>query len=86
MDHFYNRMLTATRMITTCLVLLVMVSPQVKAQSTTIQGSITDATDGSPIVGANILIKSTTHGTITDVDGKFTVECEKSKVRMIQRD
>jgi len=83
MDQFYNRMLTATRMITTCLVLLVMVSSQVKAQSTTVQGTITDAADGSPIVGANILIKSTTQGTITDVDGKFTLEASANDVLVV---
>ena len=27
-----------------------------------------------PVTGANILVKGTTNGTITDLDGKFTLE------------
>lgn len=28
---------------------------------------------GIPVIGANILVKGTTNGTITDMDGKFTL-------------
>lgn len=36
-----------------------------------ITGTVIDAT-GMPIIGANVMVKGTTNGTITDIDGKFT--------------
>ena len=38
-----------------------------------IQGTITDAATGEPLIGANILIKGATVGTATDVDGTYLV-------------
>ncbi len=38
-----------------------------------VSGTVTSGEDGSPIPGANILLKGTTIGTITDADGKFTI-------------
>ncbi len=35
-------------------------------------GTVVDETD-EPIIGANVLIKGTTNGTITDIDGKFVI-------------
>ncbi|MEY8685057.1 SusC/RagA family TonB-linked outer membrane protein [Bacteroides sp. AN502(2024)] len=39
-----------------------------------VQGKVVDATTGESIIGANIVIKGTTIGTITDFDGNFTLE------------
>ena len=39
----------------------------------TITGKIVDA-KGEPIIGANVIIKGTTNGMISDVDGKFTLQ------------
>ena len=41
-------------------------------QQKTINGKVLDAT-GEPIIGANVLVKGTTNGTITDIDGNFTL-------------
>lgn len=43
-------------------------------QAIKVQGKVVDATTLETIIGANILIKGTTIGTITDIDGKFTLE------------
>ena len=45
-------------------------SPQQERR--TISGIVQDAM--GPIVGANIIVKGTTNGNITDMDGKFTIE------------
>lgn len=42
------------------------------AQST-VSGIITDADTNEPLIGANILAKGTTTGTITDIDGSYTI-------------
>lgn len=47
------------------------------AQDKTVEGIVTDAADKSPVVGANVLVKGTTIGTITDVDGKFKLSVPK---------
>ena len=39
-----------------------------------IRGSVTSAADGQPLIGANVLIKGTAIGTITDLDGSFSIE------------
>lgn len=39
-----------------------------------ISGTVTDATNGEPIIGANIIVEGTTLGTTTDVFGKFSMD------------
>ncbi len=48
---------------------------QVFAQSKTITGNIVDS-NKEPIVGATVMIKGTTNGTITDVNGNYTIKAE----------
>ncbi|TRX72643.1 TonB-dependent receptor [Carboxylicivirga sp. M1479] len=45
-----------------------------------IKGKVTDAADGSPIIGVNVYEKGTTNGTITNLDGEYnlTVKDEAS--------
>lgn len=55
------------------LLLLSVVSLKVDAQQRVIIGTITSGTDKAPIPGANVQIKGTTVGSITDLDGNFTI-------------
>ena len=41
-------------------------------QKQSVSGVIKDAT-GEPVIGASVLEKGTTNGTITDFDGRFTL-------------
>ncbi|MCB9304400.1 MAG: von Willebrand factor type A domain-containing protein [Lewinellaceae bacterium] len=43
-------------------------------QAFTLKGIVVDKDSGDPLVGANVLIKGTTQGTVTDFDGKFQLE------------
>ena len=43
-------------------------------QTGIISGKLTDQADGAPLVGANVMVKGTTMGTITDTDGNYTLE------------
>ncbi len=47
-------------------------------QKRTITGTIIDET-GTPMIGVSVLIKGTTEGTITDIDGKYSVELPAGK-------
>lgn len=42
-------------------------------QSSTIRGTVVDA-NGIPVIGASVLVKGTSNGTITDIDGNFTLQ------------
>ena len=45
----------------------------VMAQTSTVTGVVISEEDGEPIVGASVLVKGTTLGTVTDIDGKFSI-------------
>lgn len=45
----------------------------VNAQITKVTGTVISEEDGLPVVGASVAVKGTTTGTITDMDGKFTL-------------
>lgn len=40
----------------------------------TVTGTVTDAADGTPIIGANILLKGSKKGVISDLDGNFSIQ------------
>lgn len=46
----------------------------------TVSGTVTSASDGEPLIGASVLVKGTTIGTDTDIDGKFTVKAKNGDV------
>lgn len=48
----------------------------------TVTGTVLDPT-GEPVIGASIIVKGTTNGTVTDVDGKFTLEVPENSVLQI---
>ncbi len=43
------------------------------AQSKTVTGKIIDST-GEPVIGASVLVKGTTNGVISDIDGNFSIQ------------
>ena len=42
------------------------------AQVSQVTGNVMSEEDGLPVVGASVLVKGTTVGTVTDIDGNFT--------------
>lgn len=48
------------------------VAVQPRQQSATVKGLVSDS-DGEPLMGAGVMIKGTSNGTITDMDGNFTL-------------
>ncbi|MGL1888137.1 MAG: TonB-dependent receptor [Reichenbachiella sp.] len=45
----------------------------------TVKGRVTDATDGSGIPGVNILVKGSTNGTVTDLEGNYTIVVDEAE-------
>ena len=42
----------------------------------TVSGTVTEASTGDPLTGANVIVKGTTNGSITDFDGNFNINVE----------
>lgn len=64
------------------LVLGLLLSVGAVAQQMSVKGTVKDQT-GEPIIGANVLVKGTTTGVVTDPDGKFEVPAAKNAVLLI---
>jgi len=62
---------------------LIVIAPVEIMQQQKITGTITDATNGEPIIGANVVIEGTTIGTVTDANGKFTLNIQKSDAVLV---
>ena len=56
----------------------------VTAQTQTITGVVISEEDGQPVIGASVLVKGTQLGTITGVDGDFTLSNVPSSAKTLQ--
>ena len=52
------------------------------AQQITVKGLVKDGT-GEPVIGANVLVKGTTNGTITDFDGNFQLSANQGDIIVV---
>ncbi len=52
-------------------------------QTTKVSGIVIDAVSGEPIIGANILVKGTSSGASTDLDGKFTLDIPRGATLVV---
>jgi len=60
------------------IVLLVLLLPAMSmAQAIIVSGTVTDAADRSPLPGVSVLVKKSTRGTATNVDGTYTLNVIK---------
>jgi TonB-linked SusC/RagA family outer membrane protein len=60
----------------TCLALAIALSSF--AQERTVSGKVTAVEDGSPLPGVNVVVKGTTSGTVSDADGKYSINVPNS--------
>ena len=62
---FYRKMLMAA--------LFMLLSTTILAQQLKVSGKVIDSNDNEPLPGVTILEKGTTNGTVTDIDGNYTL-------------
>lgn len=55
----------------------------VNAQNRQVTGTVTSSSDGSPVPGANVVVKGSTSGTVTDVDGKFSLSVSAEATTLV---
>lgn len=60
--------------------LLVFLGLFAQAQTKRISGIVTDATDGTTLIGVTVMIKGTTSGTTTDIDGRYELTARTGDV------
>lgn len=60
----------------------VMAVPTIAQSDKKITGTVLDAT-GMPVIGANVMVKGTTNGTITDMDGRFSLDVEEGATLVV---
>lgn len=57
--------------------------PLLQAQNLTVTGQVTDLSEGGGLPGVNILVKGTSVGTITDVDGNYSLSAPASAETLV---
>ncbi len=68
------------RKISLLLILLLSSVLFLSAQELKITGTVIDSKDNQPIIGASVIVKGTTRGVVTDIDGKFSISAEIGNV------
>lgn len=58
------------------------ISPEKNQQKHILKGKVVDE-KGEVVVGANVLLKGTTEGTITDIDGNFSIEVPNGSTLLV---
>ena len=65
------------RMLCTLFIFLISITAAI-AQNVTVKGKVVD-TNGEALIGVNVSVKGTTIGTITDLDGNYTLQAPNAK-------
>lgn len=68
------------KQLTYVLSVLLLCSQLLLAQDKTVTGVVTDAEDGMPLPGVNVVIKGTTTGASTDFDGNFSISVSEDAI------
>ena len=53
------------------------------AQTKEVSGTVISAEDAMPVIGASVIVKGTTTGTVTDYDGKFSLNVPTSAKTLV---
>ena len=65
-------------------VMLVLIGPVMWAQKTvTVKGTVVEASSGLPIIGASVLVQGTTSGTVTGLDGDFSLSAPQGSILVV---
>ncbi|MDE5675299.1 MAG: TonB-dependent receptor [Muribaculaceae bacterium] len=67
----------------TIFLIAVMTCLGIYAQDVTVTGTVVASTDGEPLIGATVMVKGSSTGTATDIDGKFTIQAKKGSSLLV---
>ena len=85
MGQILNKVKSLVRTLLPILLMVLFVAPTAMAQSKiTVTGTVTDASNKQPLIGASVSVEGTTIGTTTDLNGKFTLQAPPTGVLEVQ--
>lgn len=67
----------------TIFLIAVMTCLGIYAQDVKVTGTVVSSTDGEPLIGATVMVKGSSAGTATDIDGKFTIQAKKGSTLLV---
>lgn len=66
-----------------CAVVFISLIGELQAQTRTVTGKVTAVEDGSALPGVNVVVKGTANGTVTDVNGNYTIAFSESNPTLV---
>lgn len=81
--YFKKRFIRKNSLKTLYLFFLLLIATNVSAQKNTVTGTVNDSKSGEPLIGVSVIIKNTTTGTVTDIDGKFSLDAPSKSVLVV---
>jgi len=66
-----------------CAMLFISFYQELQAQQRTVTGKVTAADDGSTLPGVNVVVKGTSNGTVTDVNGSYIIAFTESSAVLV---
>ncbi|PHN01221.1 SusC/RagA family TonB-linked outer membrane protein [Flavilitoribacter nigricans] len=79
---FTRRVASVLRLVSLCIAFCSLTAIQSFAQRT-VNGTVTSAADNQPLIGVNVYEKGTSSGTITDLDGNFTIQVADENASLV---
>ncbi len=76
MEHCQSRFFRAA-LVTLCLLASAGI---ISAETLTVKGTVTSASDGEPLIGVTVQVKGTSTGTSTDIDGNYFIMAETGQI------
>lgn len=77
LDYYYNEIgILMQRCFFTAGFLAMVCFPAILMSQHTLRGIVFDGITGDPLIGANVILKGTSDGTITDYDGEYTLKTD----------
>ncbi|MCW8799282.1 MAG: carboxypeptidase-like regulatory domain-containing protein, partial [Prosthecochloris sp.] len=74
METRYFSMFPPVRSLLTALILTILFLPLQAHAAGGLKGSVTDKTDGEPVIGASVMLENTTLGAASDFDGNYAIQ------------
>ena len=63
--------------------MLLTLATAVFAQNVSVSGTVTDASNGEAVPGASVILRGTTTGTVTNLDGRFALTAPSNAALII---
>jgi hypothetical protein len=64
---------------------ILLIASAAVSQNVTVKGKVTDAANGEAIPGGNVVIKGTANGTVTNIDGDFSLGVPSHNATLVDR-